>query len=205
MSYERWLDLMRTFGFGDNVEAYDDLVQAYAEPHRAYHTTRHIQSCLNLLDEFAFLAERAHEVELALWFHDAVYQPLLNSNELRSAELAARFLQVNGAESEIVARVNRLILATRHTEQAQTRDEALLLDIDLSILGAEADEYAEYEAGIRKEYALVPLFVYHRKRAAVLHGFMARPQIYLCEQLRSKFEQKARSNLTLAIATLNTN
>lgn len=203
MNLQRWLNLMRVFGYGDNAAAWRELSRAYSEPHRAYHTSRHIQTCLSLLDEFSALADMPHEVELALWFHDAVYQPLSNSNELKSAELAARFLRANAAQSDVVDRVYRLIMVTRHTEQAQAQDESVLLDIDLAILGAEIDEYAEYEAGIRKEYQLIPSFVYRRKRADILSGFMRREQIYLNEPLRLRFEQQARANLAAAIARLS--
>ncbi|HEU0186635.1 MAG TPA: N-methyl-D-aspartate receptor NMDAR2C subunit [Gallionellaceae bacterium] len=202
MSDERWLNLMRAFGFGDNAEAYRALSRAYAEQHRAYHTAQHIQSCLSLLDEFTVLAEIPHEVELALWFHDAVYQPLSSDNERRSAEMAARFLRSNAASSELVDRVHRLVMVTRHTERAKTRDESLLLDIDLAILGAEADGYAEYEAGIRKEYQMIPWFVYRRKRVEILNGFMRRERIYLNKPFRLKFEQRARANLSSAVARL---
>ena len=202
MNLERWLNLMRVFGYGDNAAAWRELSRAYSEAHRSYHTARHIETCLGLLDEFVALAEKPHEVELALWFHDAVYQPLSNSNELKSAELAARFLRDNAAQSDVVERVYRLIMVTRHTEQAQTRDEALLLDIDLAILGAEVDEYAEYETGIRKEYQLIPSLVYRRKRAAILRGFLGREQIYLNEAFRLRFEPRARVNLAAAIAKL---
>lgn len=203
MNFERWLHLMRALGFGDNADAWRELLRAYSEPHRSYHACMHIQSCLNLLDEFTALAEYPHEVELALWFHDAVYQPLSSSNELRSAELATQFLRSNGASAEQTDRACRLIMATRHADQAQSRDEALLLDIDLAILGAGVDEYAEYEAGIRKEYQAIPWFVYSRKRAAILRAFVAREYIYLNEAFRVKYEQAARTNLTAAIAQLD--
>lgn len=203
MNLERWLNLMRTFGYDDNADTCREIARAYSEPHRSYHTSRHIQSCLSLLDEFSALADAPHEVELALWFHDLVYLPLLHDNELKSAELAAQFLRANAAPSELVERVYRLAMVTRHAEAPQSRDEALLLDIDLAILGAEVDEYAAYEAGIRKEYQIVPSFVYRRKRAAILSGFLGRGQIYLNEPLRLRFEQQARANLEAAIARLS--
>ncbi|HEY6093320.1 MAG TPA: N-methyl-D-aspartate receptor NMDAR2C subunit [Gallionellaceae bacterium] len=202
MNYERWLSLMRAFGYVDNADTCHALLRAYAEPHRAYHTARHIESCLRLLDEYYALADAPHELALALWFHDVVYQPLSHDNEYKSAQLAAHFLRTNGASSALVDRVQGLITLTRHAEAPQTRDEALLLDIDLAILGSELDEYAEYEAGIRAEYGAVPWFIYSRKRAEMLRGFMGRERIYLSEPLRLRFEQKARTNLACAIDRL---
>lgn len=201
-NFARWLNLMSAFGFGENADVYREIMRAYAEPHRSYHTVRHIQSCLRLLDEFSALADAPHEVALALWFHDVVYQPLSSDNELRSAERAAHFLRSNAAPSELVDRVHRLIMVTRHADAPQSRDQALLLDIDLAILGAEVDDYAEYEAGIREEYREIPWFVYSRKRAAILCAFMGREQIYLNEPVRLRFEKKARTNLSSAITRL---
>jgi predicted metal-dependent HD superfamily phosphohydrolase len=42
MNSERWLNLMRAFGYGDNADACRAIARAYSEPHRSYHTSRHI-------------------------------------------------------------------------------------------------------------------------------------------------------------------
>jgi predicted metal-dependent HD superfamily phosphohydrolase len=202
MNAARWQALMHAFGFPANEQTFLALVAAYSETHRHYHTAAHIDACLALLDSHAGLADRRPEVELALWFHDAIYKPLSGDNERRSAEWAGQFLAENLAPREAIDRVRRLVLATAHAAPAAGRDEALLLDIDLSVLGADADAYDAYEAAIRKEYRMVPMVIYRSKRAEVLEGFLRKPAIYLNADFRSEREGRARSNLALALSRL---
>ena len=66
---------------------------AYAEPHRHYHSERHHDDCLRLLDEVRDLSEREQRLlRWAILWHDAVYEPEVSDNEERSAELALREL-----------------------------------------------------------------------------------------------------------------
>lgn len=203
MDADRWEAVMRAFGFGANTETFAALAAAYSEAHRHYHTAAHVVACLRSLDACAALAHRPPEIELALWFHDAIYRPLSKDNEARSAEWAERFLVANGAPAAVVDRVRQLILATAHTTPAQTPDESLLLDIDLAVLGADTEAYDAYEAAIRKEYRMVPTMLYRKKRVEVLQGFLLRPGIYLNSVFREQREQRARANLVRAISRLS--
>ncbi len=203
MDADRWEAMMRTFGFGPNAETFAALGAAYSEAHRHYHTAAHVAACLQSLDACAALAHSAPEIELALWFHDAIYRPLSKDNEARSADWTERFLAANGAPAAVVDRVRQLILATAHAAPAQTPDESLLLDIDLAILGADTDAYDAYEAAIRNEYRMVPMMLYRKKRVEVLQGFLLRPGIYLNAVFREQREQRARANLARAISGLS--
>ena len=71
---------------------YDALVARYSEPHRRYHTLQHLAECFAAFDEIAHLAEHPADVELALWFHDAIYDTRRSDNEQRSAEQSGRNL-----------------------------------------------------------------------------------------------------------------
>ena len=102
-----------------------------------------------------------------------------HSNELDSANWATGFLQENNADDGVKERVYALIMATCHGRPVECRDQALLVDIDLSILGAEPDVYDIYEQGIRKEYKLIPSFIYKKKRKEILNSFLAREHIYV--------------------------
>lgn len=202
MNNTRWRNLMRVWGFEPNKPAYEALFAAYTESHRHYHTVEHIKACLYHLDTCREQLDQPHEIELALWFHDAVYQPLASNNEQKSADWAVSFLTANGASSETIDRIYRLIMVTKHDEATQTRDESFLVDIDLSILGADSATYDQFEQGIRQEYRAVPKFLYRRKRAAVLQSFLSRPRIYHNEPFISEREQQARANLIQAITNL---
>ena len=178
------------------------LARAYAEPHRAYHTAAHIADCLEQLAPARHLAERPDEVELALWFHDAVYDPRAGDNEARSAEWAATALLSGGAPSRVADRVSALILSTRHQATPPGRDAELLGDVDLSILGRSEDAFDRYDREIRVEYEWVPEATYREARAEVLDRFLRREFIYQTDHFRGRYEGQARRNLRRAIAAL---
>ena len=202
MKISRWLTLMQTWGFDENRESFEALVKAYGETSRYYHGTEHIRACLRHLDRVVPGLKHAHEVELALWFHDAIYKSFSNSNEKDSADWAADFLRSNNADSESITRVHQLIMATEHQAPTQTVDESFLVDIDLSILGASTEHYEQFEQGVRQEYRLVPGVLFKKKRAAILQGFLDQSCIYHNEPFVSELEARARTNLNQAIAAL---
>jgi predicted metal-dependent HD superfamily phosphohydrolase len=185
---------------GDGDALYASLLERYREPQRHYHTLQHLGECLAMFDEVRGLAQRPHEVELALWFHDAIYEVKGSDNEVRSADWARTAQLQAGVDADSADRVHALIMATLHTAMPVLADEQLLVDIDLSILGAEAERFAEYERQIRQEYSFVPKWLFRRKRRAILQGFLDRPAIYGTAHFRAKLEQRARENLRQAIA-----
>lgn len=182
---------------GDGTALRDELLAAYAQPQRHYHTRQHLAECLALFDACVALARDPAAVELALWFHDAVYDLPGRDNEARSAAWASAAL--SGARPGLAGAVHALVMATRHDAAPAPGDAALLVDIDLAILGAAPDRFAEYERQIRAEYAWVPRFLFRRKRHAVLRAFAERPAIYATPVLQARFEAAARRNLAGAL------
>lgn len=181
---------------------HERLLQCYAEPQRHYHTAQHLRECLDEFDGARSLASHAPAVELAIWFHDAVYDPRAQDNEERSAALAEECLCSVGASEETRQWVADLILATKH-HLAATTDQALLIDVDLAILGQPPDRYGEYEAQIQREYAWVPTDVFAGKRAEVLQRFLDRPRVYATESFFDRYEARARENLTRSLKRLH--
>jgi predicted metal-dependent HD superfamily phosphohydrolase len=198
----RWQASWQALGATPDGALHAELLARYAEPHRAYHTQQHLAECLALFDEHRLLAQRPAEVELALWFHDAVYDVHRHDNEAASAAWASAALRGGGADAEVADRIAALVLATSHSVAPATPDEQLLVDVDLAILGAAPSRFAEYEAQIRAEYSFVPPVVFAEKRGAILAGFLARPQLFGTPALRVRFEAAARANLQSAIAAL---
>ena len=203
MTPERWSVLLRSLGARPDDATYARLAAAYAQPHRAYHTQRHINECLALFDEVRGLSAEPCEVECALWFHDAIYEPMSSNNESRSAEWAGEFLRSHGASPMRVERVQRHVLATRHVNSLQADDSGLVVDIDLAILGSTPERYEEFEQDVRREYRWVPKLVYRKKRAQILKSFLDRPRIYHFEPLAERFEAAARRNIAGAVRTLS--
>lgn len=203
VSAASWQRLWSELG-ADPVPAglYNQLVAAYSEPQRHYHTLQHLRECLANLDAAAALARRPAEVELALWFHDAVYDPRRSDNEELSAEWAWRSILAAGCADEVAQRVQSLVLATKGHEAGDDPDARLLLDIDLAILGAAPARYDEYARQVRAEYAHVPEDDFRAGRARILAGFLARPRLYATEVFRDALERRSRENIARELAAL---
>ena len=198
----RWADLMERLGLDRNQGTFEQLQDAYAEKHRHYHTSEHIRQCLHVLDEARHLAREPDEVELALWFHDAVYATRSKRNEAKSAAWAVKFLRKNGADAPRAQRVHDLIMATKHDVAVDNPDAALVVDVDLSILGADSEAFERFERNVRKEYWWVPGDLFRKTRAAILQSFLDRGSVYMTAYFRARAEHRARRNVANAILAL---
>jgi predicted metal-dependent HD superfamily phosphohydrolase len=180
------------------------LEAAYAEPHRRYHTRRHIEQCLALLDEVPDLMDSERQVlTYAIWWHDAVYDPLAKDNEAQSAEMARRDLRDFDVSIHAREEVARLIrLTAGHKVEAEDRLGEILVSIDLAILGADPADYDVYAQAVREEYAHVSDAAWKLGRPTVLKSFLEAEVIYPDPDLRRRFEAQARENLAREIATL---
>ena len=195
MTFGRWKKLMDTFGFAENEPAYNSILNQYSEAYRAYHNAEHISDCLEKLDLFGEAIKNRNVIELAIWFHDLVYNPYGKHNELKSARAAVDFLKRNGSDEALIREVTGLILATQHTAIATSEEEKIIADIDLSILGAPPDVYDRYSENIRKEYRRIPALIFRKKRKEVLKQFLDRKPLFQIPLFREKFEQQARDNI----------
>lgn len=181
---------------------FDDLVARYGEPGRHYHDLAHVLDCLEKAAATREIQDDPAAVDLALWFHDAVYDPRRSDNEERSAALSKEAL-VGPLGAERAARVAELVLATRHRAPPPPGDAAVVVDADLSMLGAEPERFEAYQEAIRREYAWVPGFLYRRRRARLLRSFLARERIFTTEPFRERYEARARENLERVLAALS--
>jgi len=191
---------------GSHAEVvYRDLAARYAEPQRHYHTLAHIAACLAEAARFELEPRTRQIVELAIWFHDAIYDPTAHDNEARSSALFRAHAAASKLDSDMIDDVTRLIEATCTHESGVGDDERALqvfLDIDLSILGASAERFHAYEQDIGQEYAHVSLPLYRSMRAQVLRKFLARERIFKTAELSKIYEAQARSNLENSIRAL---
>jgi len=198
---EGWIAAWRALGLVAPTGLHAQLLTAWSEPQRHYHTLQHLGECLALAEVLREQMARPAEVIIALWFHDAVYDVRAHDNEAQSAQWAERALLGAGAAADVRKRIIDLIMATCHgalDAPPSSPDVALLLDIDLAILGAPEPRFAEYEAQICAEYSWVPLDVFAAKRPEVLRGFLARERIYAMDTMHARFEAQARRNLSHA-------
>jgi len=192
----RWNRLWSALGAAYADETlFRNITSKYNEPHRKYHTLRHLEECLSHLDEVQHLAVRPAEIELALWFHDAIYDVRRHDNEELSAEWARASAEAASLPAEVCDRVHDLVLVTRHNADPKSADEAILTDIDLSILGAAPQRFDEYETSIREEYNWVPRLVFDFKRRSILDGFRRRGPLFRTVHFAERFGLQARENL----------
>jgi predicted metal-dependent HD superfamily phosphohydrolase len=178
---------------------WNNVKRAYAG--RAYHNLSHLNEMLMHLGGFRKQGIKPQDpliFGIALVYHDIVYKPTRSNNEERSAQSATKLLRRNtGLSDERIHNCRRLILATKHhqLQEKDPPDTGLLIDLDLAVLARPAADYDRYAAAIRKEYWMVPGFVYRKERTRVLTALLDRPHIYQTEHGRSAYEAAARENL----------
>jgi len=185
----------------------DRLVAAYSTG-RGYHDLRHLGEVLARIDELGELADI--ELVLAAWFHDAVYDGAPDDEErsarLAEVELAGSVIQVGGiADRDVdVAEVARLVrLTALHDPPRGDHHGEVLCDADLAILAADPERYAEYAAGVRRDYASVPEADFRAGRRAVLEELLGRDVLFRTAYAREHWEPRARENLASEIADLS--
>lgn len=181
-------------------DGWPDVRRRYGERHRRYHTMAHVDDVLGTL---ASLEVRDPGVLLAAVLHDVVYDPTRGDNEERSARYAARALA--HLDPGTVALTCALVRSTASHDAGPCGDRgrAALLDADLAVLGAPAEAYDRYAAGIRSEYAHVADPAYRRGRAALLRGLLDRPRLYATDELHTALDAAARANLQREIDLLS--
>jgi predicted metal-dependent HD superfamily phosphohydrolase len=194
-----WLDISTR---SDGVSWFEVLAKRYAEPHRHYHTAQHIEECLTEFDSARHLAHQPAAVELAIWFHDAIYDTRATDNEEQSAVLSERCLSDAGATDTLRLAVRDLVLVTKTHEASENIDAPLLVDIDVSILGSNESRFREYETQVRREYAWVPDNLFASKRAEILERFLTRKRIYSTDWFFERREKQARANLQATVNRL---
>lgn len=199
----RWASLVAAEGLSGAGSVGEELIARYGEPRRRYHGLAHIRFLLEEIERNAPHLLDVHVLAFAAWFHDAIYDPLAKDNEERSADWARRDLLDLGmsvARSEAVA---KLVLMTKshHAGQASA-DEALFLDMDFAILGAERGVYAKYASGVREEYAAVPEEAFRSGRAAFLKSVLVQPRMFRSALYEDACGARARRNIAWEIERL---
>ncbi|UBU09947.1 HD domain-containing protein [Nonomuraea gerenzanensis] len=179
-----------------------ELIARWAEPHRRYHTRAHLTAVLTAVDDLAPEAADLAPVRLAAWFHDAIYDGRPGWDEERSAQLAQARLPRCGVPPGRVAETARLVrlTAAHDTQTPGDRNGAVLCDADLAVLAGPG--YDDYARAIRQEYAHVPDAAFAEGRSAVLRRLLATTALYRTPRARALWEERARTNMTAELTTL---
>ena len=192
----------RSIGAGA-ATVFDELDTLYREAHRRYHSVEHIGYCLRQFDLAADRMEDPDAVEMAVWFHDAIYEIPGKENELRSAELFAARADGRGS-AQFRSKVHRLIMATIHVDPPRTLDESFMVDIDLSSFGRPWDEFLLDSHAVRAEFPHLSDAEFRPRQKKFLESLAARPRFCFTEFFRERHEDRARRNIERLIAMLGT-
>jgi predicted metal-dependent HD superfamily phosphohydrolase len=180
----------------DAVQA--DLRRRLGGPDRRFHDLNHVGDCLQRFDKVASLLSDRDAVEVALWFHDAVYVPGDAENERNSASL---FLaQSRGANPVFRRRVCGLILATRHVREPRTNDRRFIEDIDLAGFGATWEQFMREGDSLREEFAAQTDAQYYAGQVSFLARLKRRRWFFATDYFRERHEAQAQSNLDRLLA-----
>ncbi|HJW00442.1 MAG TPA: DUF4031 domain-containing protein [Arthrobacter sp.] len=173
-----------------------DLLDRWGEEHRKYHGRTHLLAVLEALDLLSEPAAPSRTVQLAAWFHDAVYRGAAGQDEEDSARLAEERLAHAGLPDADVEEVARLVrLTSDHRPEPGDDDGALLCDADLSVLGCEPEPYARYVAAVREDYAHIGDADFAAGRAAVVRHLLELDPLFHSERARDLWLDAARRNL----------
>ncbi|MDA7956888.1 MAG: hypothetical protein MPK01_06855 [Gammaproteobacteria bacterium] len=177
-----------------------ELAARYREPHRHYHTEAHIGECLARMDLASAESppQDADAAELAVWFHDVVYEISACDNEAQSAEWFAA--KADGCAPELRERVKRHILDTAHRAPPRDADAKLVVDVDLSGLGMDAEMFWRDGRNIRKESANLSDAEYTRRQGKFLRTLLERERIFSTAFFYERCEAAARRNINAALA-----
>ena len=193
------------------AELGESLLQAWEQPHRAYHHSGHLSQMLTDLDRL--YAQRTQgstplALVLAAWFHDAVYEGAPGEDESRSEQLASASLEplvtaglLTGHELQMVSLLVRATATHELPESAdlpvgyEPEDIQFFLDADMAILAADSARYRRYLRGVRSEYSHCDDEAFRAGRTTFLRSILGRKRIFLSEQAMQLWEEPARANL----------
>ncbi len=194
------------------AELGESLLQAWEQPHRAYHHSGHLSQMLADLDRLYAHRMQAGSTPLALilaaWFHDAVYEGAPGEDERRSEQLAIASLEplvtaglLSGDELQMVRLLVRATATHELPESAnlpagyEPADIQFFLDADMAILAADSARYRRYLRGVRSEYSHFDDEAFRAGRTTFLRSILGRERIFLSEQALKLWEEPAQANL----------
>ena len=193
------------------AELGESLLQAWEQPHRAYHHSGHLSQMLSDLDRlYAHRAQGSTPLALILaaWFHDAVYEGAPGEDERRSEQQASASLKplvtVGLLTDQELQMVSLLVRATATHELPESADLPagyepadiqLFLDADMAILAADSARYRRYLRGVRNEYSHFDDEAFRTGRTTFLRSILGRERIFLSEEALKLWEEPARANL----------
>jgi len=218
----RWFDLFDDEDVDNEqvISVYANIISAYTEPHRAYHTLNHLEFMFDKLDNMLQIYMLSDDVDrkalyLATWFHDFIYVTNFPENEahpvneIASAEYAVNSLKKIGmCDERLLDTVYHLIIATKHHEPDESLPfdlllQQILLDADMAILGADSHIYKKYVSQIEFEWSHIPQEKFHQGRSLFLTGMLQKSTIFYTEYMKELYNTQAIQNIKQELSILD--
>jgi len=202
--FKKWFDLEPDVNF-TNIIFENRIVPEYTI-NRYYHTLDHLESMISGFKEYRHSFGIGYRdmttVELAIWFHDLIYDPKSIENEKKSAEHLVAFAQALNLPNEIVEELYFLVMVTTHKGIPQTKNEDAICDLDLIELSS--SKYVENAKNVRKEYSFLTNEEWKKGRLDFLNSMLEKKSIFHTDIFKDTLEVPARQNMQMEIDYLNT-
>lgn len=183
--------------YSDDIEynnlCWSEICNSYTSKGRYYHDLSHLENMLEEIEKVKDMVNDLDALYFSIFYHDIVYKPLKNNNEHKSALIFNK--NISKTRFKNIAACMQQIEATKKHEFATEKDTNILLDLDLLVLGQSAASYDAYAINVRKEYQMVPTFMYNSGRKKVLEHFLNMNSIYKTAYFQNKYELNAKENL----------
>lgn len=199
-----------TGAVADVREMVGDVLARWQEPHRRYHAPWHLHGTLVAHDQLVAELDvtgrpvTATLTELALWYHDVIYDPAAADNEAASAHLLhqhGRALHLDPGDLEyagalIDATATHTLETANPGDEQHLRDLSVVLDADLATLALPAHLYDQATDLVRAEYAHVTDEQWAHGRSTIIRTFLTRPRLFHSSTtFADHWDERARENL----------
>lgn len=188
----------------------DAVLTAWADPQRSCHNVKYLVRVLDALDQLAGCAHAPEELQLAAFYHGAVFYEPRRLDYIHAgrdfhagARMAEERLGALGVPSDTIGRIRSLIeIGAGETDPSADIDAQVFHDALLTTLAMAPQDYKDYRAAMGDQYAHLPrrLFLLGRRRQ--VRSLLARPAVFL-SPLAQDDEELARTNLASELARLN--
>ena len=198
LDYDRfrllWQRCLLDSAIDESAAIHQQLIASYSEPQRFYHTLTHIEHCLSLIEKISSELQSPEALELAIWFHDVVYEPGAKDNEQLSAD---QFMAKTDGVFDDTLRdtVYQHIMATVHDgAEVKHADTKYMLDIDLSSFGRPWAEFIQDSHNLRLELEDWPDDVFYQRQAVFQDKLFGQARFFKSDYFYDNYEAQARQN-----------
>ena len=198
LDYERfqqlWQRCLIDSAADESAAIHQQLIAFYSEPQRFYHTLTHIEHCLSLIDKISSELQSPEALELAIWYHDVIYEPGAIDNEQLSADLFMANTDGN-FDDTLRDTVYQHIMATVHDgAEIKHADTKYMLDIDLSSFGRPWAEFIQDSHNLRLELEDWPDDVFYQRQKYFQDKLFGQPRFFKSDYFYDNYEAQARQN-----------